>query len=98
MKAFTRKIRRRAGRRQVRVCSSLFSKMIGFMFSFNRKRALLFAFSRDARIRIHTMFCFFPLSVEWFDSKGKVVARRVMKPFSFYNPERKCRYVLEVPC
>ena len=81
--------------RKAIICSSLASKIIGLMFS--SKKTLVFAFERDEHIPLHTLFVFFPIHVFYLDKDKKVIETKTnFKPFSFYNPKFKARYVVEV--
>ena len=79
------------------ICSSVWGKMKGMMFSSKRKKPLLFIFSKEKHVPIHMFFVFFPLIVIWISSKKNIVDYQIMKPFTIYSPRGKARYVLEIP-
>ena len=80
---------------KTKICRSLLSQAIGLMFS-GRKRAII-VFSKERRVSLHTLFVFFPIKVEFLDSRKKVVERAIMKPFSFYSSKKKAKYAVETP-
>jgi uncharacterized membrane protein (UPF0127 family) len=44
------------------------------------------------------MFVFFPIDVLFVDKNKKVVEiKESFMPFTFYNPEKKAKYVVELP-
>jgi len=80
---------------QAKPCKSLFSKMLGKMFSFS-KTSLLFIFKKEQNIDIHMLFCFQPLIVIWLNKNKKVVQIKKMLPFLSYA-SAKAKYILEIP-
>jgi uncharacterized protein len=78
-------------------CKSSFSKSIGLMFS-KRPKTLIFIFNSEKKVPIHMMFVFFPIDIIFLD-KDKLVTETVenLMPFSFYNPRRKSKFVIEMP-
>ena len=83
--------------KQHTLCTSAISKAIGLMFALKPK-ALVFAFSKPARISLHMLFVFFPIDVIYLDSKMRVVEiKESFKPFTFYTPKRKASFVIELP-
>jgi uncharacterized membrane protein (UPF0127 family) len=78
------------------VCSSAWSKARGLMFS--PKRTLVFAFDADAHVPLHMWFVFFPIDVAYLDADRNVIElKKDFKPFAFYTPQHKARYVIEIP-
>lgn len=61
-----------------------FEKGIGLMFR-NREKcpAMLFEFKKPTRMRIHSLFVFFPFAAVWLDEKNKVIELKKVKPFQF---------------
>ncbi len=85
---------------EVKICSSLFSRAKGLMFSKkNEDKALVFIFSREARPEFHMLFVFFPIDMLFLDSKKKVVEiKHDIKPFTLsIKPLNKIKYVIELP-
>ena len=78
-----------------KIITSLLGKTRGLMFS--RKKTLVFSFSPKQNVSLHTLFVFFPITVLFLDKKKIIVEQTVMKPFSFYWPRTKARYIVEIP-
>jgi uncharacterized protein len=77
------------------ICDNIFSKMMGKMFSFNKK-PLLFVFDKEQDVKIHMLFVFMPLLVIWLDENKKIIQIKKMKPFISFEGAR-AKYVLEIP-
>jgi uncharacterized membrane protein (UPF0127 family) len=74
-----------------------FGKIKGLMFKSSREN-LLFDFSSDTRIKIHSFFVFFPFLVVWLDKKNKVLEWKIVKPFTVaVSPKKPYRKLVEVP-
>ncbi|MBI2208836.1 DUF192 domain-containing protein [Candidatus Woesearchaeota archaeon] len=80
-----------------KVCSSIFSKSIGLMFS-KKKKSLVFVFEKEKIIPLHMLMVFYPIDV-LFLNKSKVVVEMKEKfmPFSFYTPKNEALYIIELP-
>jgi uncharacterized membrane protein (UPF0127 family) len=78
----------------VEVCRSPLSQARGLMFS--KRRNLLFVFPDERFVPLHMLFVFFPLEVFFLNSKGRVLEKAHLKPFSFFSPKKRAKYVLEV--
>ncbi|MGB9748424.1 MAG: DUF192 domain-containing protein [Candidatus Woesearchaeota archaeon] len=78
---------------RVIVCSSVLKKFLGLMFS--KKKNLLFVFDCEKRISLHMLFVFYPILVVFLDKKMFVVEKKILKPFTFYTPKYKAKFVLE---
>ncbi|MBI4141320.1 DUF192 domain-containing protein, partial [Candidatus Woesearchaeota archaeon] len=74
-----------------KICNNVLSQTRGLMFS--RKKTLVFVFNKEKYVPLHTFFVFFPITVLFLDDKIKVVEQTIMKPFRFYNPKNKAKYV-----
>ena len=77
-------------------CSSFLSQVRGMMF---RKKVipLVFMFSRERRINLHSFFCK-EMDLVFLDDNHKVVEmKKNWKPFSFYSSKKKARILLELP-
>ena len=55
---------------QVKECKSIFSKTLGLMFK-RKSPSLLFIFSKEKNLAIHSFFCF-PFIAVWLDKNRKV--------------------------
>ncbi len=78
-----------------RICATPLSQAIGLMFS--RRRTLLFVFRRPRRMRIHSWFVFFPLTLLFLDSSRRVIESTRLRPFSYYAAQRNASYLIETP-
>ena len=76
------------------ICTTPFSKFLGLMFS--KKKNLVFVFRKEQRTGIHMFFVFFPIWVFFLDSKKNVVEKAYLKPFSFYMPRKKAKFLVEI--
>lgn len=73
-----------------------FGMIKGLMFS--HRRNLLFDFSKDSEMGIHSYFVFFPFIAIWLDARNKVLEWRIVKPFEAYvYPSRSYRKLVEIP-
>ena len=77
-------------------CRNIYSKTIGLMFSI--EKSLIFIFEREKIVPLHMFFVFYPIDVLFLD-KNKIVVeiKENFKPFTFYTPRKKARYIIEVP-
>jgi len=77
-------------------CTSFFSKARGLMFS--RPKALVMDFKKEKIIPLHMLLVFFPIDVLFLNQKKVVVeVKRNFRPFSFYTPKKKARFLVELP-
>jgi hypothetical protein len=85
--------------KKAKICRSIFSKALGFMFRFKKPDyALVFIFNREVKAELHMFFVFFPIDVLFLDKNKKVVdIKKDFKPFSYYSPKAKPQYVIELP-
>lgn len=82
---------------RVGVCTSLWSKAKGFMFVKNYQMPLLFIFPREQYIPLHMYFVRFPLDILYLNNQQEVVEiKENLKPWQFYHPKKKAKYVLEL--
>lgn len=82
---------------QSRSLTSALSKGLGLMFrSKPNDTGWIFEFAKERIISLHMFFVFFPIDVLWLDKNKKVVElKKNFRPFTFYTPSKKARYVLE---
>ena len=79
------------------LCKGAFSKSFGLMFSLKPK-PLIFAFKKEKIVPLHMFFVFFQIDALFLDKNKKVVEiKESFRPFEFYNPKKKARYVVELP-
>ena len=76
-------------------CSSMLSKLKGFMFSLSKKPKL-FIFRKEQPVQTHTFFCLFPLKIIYFNKNLKIVRKEIVKPFTIL-PFQRAKYILEIP-
>ena len=74
-----------------------FGKIKGLMFKSSREN-LLFEFSSDTNIKIHSFFVFFSFLAVWLDEKNRVLEWKIVRPFTVaVSPEKLYRKLVEVP-
>ncbi len=65
---------------------------------FSPKKILVFAFNKDTHVPLHMLFVFFPIDVLYLNKNKQVIeVKQNFKPFTFYTPKVKARYVVELP-
>ena len=82
----------------LKVCN-LFEKFSGLMFKKREKaQALLFEFKKPTKMKIHSLFVFFPFVAMWLDDKNKIIDLKIVKSFNFSVSSNKsfCKLV-EIP-
>ena len=74
-------------------------KGLGLMFKSREKAdALLFTFEKPTRIKIHSLFVFFPFFAVWLDRKNKVIESRRIESLTFHaSPRKSFMKLVEVP-
>lgn len=78
-----------------RMVDSLLGKTIGLMFG--KRRNLLFRFTHEKSIPIHSFFVGFPFYAVYIDARWKVVETHHVKPFtSLVKNKKKAKYLLEL--
>jgi len=79
-------------------CNNELTKATGLMFSKrNPNLGLIFPFNRDISISIHMLFVFYPIDLIYLDKNKKVIEiKENLKPWGFYKPKNKARYLIEV--
>lgn len=78
------------------VCKGLLSKAKGLMFS--KPKPLLFVFAKEARHSLHMFFVFYPIDVVLLSKEMQVVEiKKNFRPFTWYAPKAKSKYILELP-
>lgn len=83
----------------VKVCSSIFSKAKGLMFSRKLKDSgLVFWFNSEKKRSLHMFFVFFPIDVLFLNSKRDIVEMKEnFRPFTIYYPRQSSKYIIELP-
>ncbi|MAE42640.1 hypothetical protein CMO93_02625 [Candidatus Woesearchaeota archaeon] len=83
--------------KNAKLCSSIFSKTFGLMFS-AKPKALVFIFEKEKIIPLHMFFVFYPIDILFLDKNKIVVEKKEnFKPFAFYTPKKKAMYIIELP-
>lgn len=89
--------------RKINICPikkiSELGKIRGLMFrNVDKCPALLFEFSNPTKLKIHSLFVFFPFLAVWTDNKNKVIEKRIVKPWRFsVGISRKYSKLIEIP-
>lgn len=77
-------------------CSSILSQIRGMMFR-DKVIPLVFIFSKERRLRLHSFFCK-EMDLVFLDANYKVVeVKKNWKPFSFYVSKKKAKVLIELP-
>ena len=81
-----------------KVCNT-FEKILGLMFCRRENaKVLLFEFKNSKKIKIHSLFVFFPFVAIWLDGKNKIVDLQVVKPFTFsVSSSKPFSKLVEIP-
>ena len=75
-----------------------FGMISGLMFRTRKTSPLLFEFKKYVRMAIHSFFVFFPFKAIWLDENNKIIAQKIVKPFTFcVRPRRPFRKLIEIP-
>jgi len=78
-------------------CKTPASKARGLMWRIKPK-TLIFYFKKEKIVPLHMIFVFFPIDVIYLNSKKQIVdLKNNFKPFTFFTPSKKARYVIELP-
>lgn len=72
---------------------TFFKRFIGLMGKKNIDFALLFCNLRDSGIHSHFMRC--EIDVYFLDKNRTVFEKTTLKPWKFYRPSKKAKYILE---
>jgi uncharacterized protein len=85
---------------RTKICVSFLCHLKGLMFvrRLPSDQGLLFVTSSESRTNtaIHMLFMFIPLAVVWLDKNGRVVDKKLAKPWRpMYAPQAPAQYYLE---
>jgi uncharacterized membrane protein (UPF0127 family) len=73
-------------------------KISGLMFRTKKTKNLLFDFSKNIRLSIHSFFVFFKFLIIWLDKDNKVQEYRIVRPFTVaVLPKETFRKFIELP-
>jgi len=63
-----------------------------------KPKTLVFYFKKEKIVPLHMVFVFFPIDIIYLNSKKKIVElKKNFKPFTFFTPSKKARYIIELP-
>jgi len=69
----------------------------GLMFQNKVKRPLIFKFKESQKIPLHMWFVFCTIDVLYLDEDKTIVEmKQEFKPFAYYSPKKKAKYVIEL--
>ncbi len=94
-----KKIKLKKIKLKVKKCG-LFGMFRGLMFRLreNAPALLLFNFKKFRRLKIHSLFVFFPFIAIWLDDKNKITEIRKVNPWEFcVLPKKKFCKLVEIP-
>lgn len=79
------------------VAENIFSKGFGLMFRTKVNKPLIFPFKEEKIISLHMLFVFTSIDILYIDKNKKIVEiKENFKPFTFYTPKNKSKYVIEL--
>jgi len=65
---------------------------------FSIEKSLIFIFDREKIVPLHMFFVFYPIDVLFLDKNKIVVEKKEnFRPFTFYTPRKKAKYIIEIP-
>lgn len=76
------------------VCSSLWKKARGLMFS--RRKNLVFVFPWQSKVSLHMIGVLYPIDVVGLDSKKRVVCSARLRPLQFWRSPGEVSYIIEL--
>jgi len=86
---------------KIKFAKTFIKKATGLMFSKEKNfdYCLIFDMGVESKIysSIHMLFVFYPILLLFLDENKKIVDIRIAKPWGFYSPKNKARYILELP-
>jgi len=76
-------------------CNTYLQKTMGLMF--RKFIGIIFTNKKEMLILLHMLYVFYPIDVILLDSKKRVVELKSnFKPFTFWMPKEKSKYILEI--
>ncbi len=84
---------------KISIMKNIFQKANGLMFwSKFKDEALIFSSNSEQKTPLHMMFVFFTIDVLFLDKDKEIVEiKKNFKPWTFYSPKMKSKYVIELP-
>ncbi len=85
--------------KKLKICKNIFKKSIGLMFSKKIKDvALVFPFKKEKITLLHMFFVFYQIDVLFLNEHKEVTElKENLRPFTFYRPRNKAKYIIELP-
>lgn len=83
--------------KNIEVCRTLISQMIGLMFRSHipADYAMIFVMKKPASIGIHMLFMRFPIDVIFLNEKKIIVAMAHLKPWTGHKAMKNIKYIIE---
>jgi len=83
--------------KNIEICRTLPSQMIGLMFRSNipADYAMIFVMKKPASVGIHMLFMRFPIDVIFLNEKMIIVAMAHLKPWTGHKAMNKIKYIIE---
>lgn len=79
---------------KIKIADNYFKRLMGLMFKKDIDYGLLIVLKYGSAI--HTCFMFFTIDVYFLDENRIVFEKARLKPWRYYKPSKKAKYVLEV--
>lgn len=79
---------------KIKYADNFFKRLVGLMFKKDIDYGLLFILKYGSGI--HTCFMRFTIDAYFLDEDKKVFDKVSLKPWRYYKPSKKARYILEV--
>jgi len=84
--------------RNYKILNNVFNKGIGVMFRSKIRKPYFFKFRKESIIPLHMWFVFTPIDVLFLNKDLKIVEiKKNFRPFSYYTPKNKAKYIIELP-
>ena len=77
----------------IKIADNYFKRLIGLMFKRDIDYGLLIILKYGSSI--HTCFMLFTIDVYFLDENKIIFDKVTLKPWKYYNPSKKAKYILE---
>lgn len=65
---------------------------------FLKKKTIVLEFKKEKIIPLHMLFVFYPIDILFLNKNKEIVEiKQNLKPFAFYTPKNKAKYIVEMP-
>lgn len=78
---------------KIKYADNYFKRLIGLMFKKDIDYGLIFILRYGSSI--HTCFMRFNIDVYFLDENKEIYDKTTLKPWKFYRPSKKAKYILE---